>query len=330
MRILILALRYPETLVGGYESTLYRLIQGYHRHGHKIDLMAFVPRLADKTDRESVDPWCDNVLLFEDPFVPRWWSPRRWPSILHSPDSGTLGRSSKLFVEQLRDMLAHHPPDVVQIQGYSMLQYRKHLGRIPCIAFPADCMTLALERWKRATNPWVRARLALHGAKLRRMESTYRSFYAVVFVSQPDADRARQLSPGANIVRIPIGVDTEYFAPTDQGVEPTTIAFHGEMGYPPNVEASSWFIANILPELKRRHPAVRFLVIGANPAEQMLSAARGDPNIVVTGFVPDIRPHLQSASVLVAPMQSGSGMQNKVIEGMAMAKPMVVTSLAIA
>lgn len=331
MRILILSLHYPDTLADGYTCRLYRIIQGYHRHGHKVDLMAFTTGSSEAEVKcRLVDPWCDNIQLFPREIVPTWRSPRRWLTILHSLDSSTMKFSSKAFAERLREVLESRPPDVVQVDGYAMLQYRKHLKDIPCVAFPTDCATLALERKERVCNPLLAARLAVHRAKVRRMESTYHFFYASIFVAQADADRARQLSPGANIACIPNGVDADYFSPTDQAVEPETIAFHGSMGFPPNVEAAIWFITKVWPGLKTRHPRSRFLVVGANPAEQLLAAAAGDQSIVVTGSVSDVRPYLRSASVIAVPMQSGAGIKNKVLEAMAMAKPIVLTSLATA
>ena len=101
------------------------------------------------------------------------------------------------------------------------------------------------------------------------------------------------------------------------------------MSFPPNVEAATWFLAKVWPAIKKRRPTARFLVVGAHPAEQILSAARGDPNVIITGLVPDIRPHLHGAALLAVPMQSGAGIKNKVLEGMALAKPIVATRMAV-
>jgi polysaccharide biosynthesis protein PslH len=329
MRILILAQQYPDTLACGYRGRLYRQIQGYHRHGHQVDLMAFVAEPFDAVKRGLVEPYCREVMLFPEQSLPSRSSYRRWHTVFSRLDSGSLTHSSSAFAERLRARLRDQPPDVVQMDGYCMLQYRKQVKDIPCVAFPIDCSTLSVER-ERHRNPATRLRFALCAAKLRRMESRYNTFFASVFVATPDAQRAKQLSPEANIRCIPNGVDADYFAPTAGPVEPETIAFHGSMSFPPNIVAATWFIAEVWPSLRDRHPGARFLLVGTNPDEQILSAAAGDDRIVVTGFVPDIRPYLQSASVLVVPMQSGGGIKNKVLEGMAMAKPVVLTSLATA
>jgi polysaccharide biosynthesis protein PslH len=327
MRILMLSVQYPESLVGGYECTLYHIIEGYHRHGHKVDLMAFVPGDVADVKRGLVDSWCDNIFLFEPTDIPSWRSPRRWRNWF-SLNSSCSHCSSRAFTQRLRDILVANRPDLVHFEGYGMLQHRKHIGDVPCVAFPVDCATLAIERDGHKESGLRALWLALHRAKVRWMESRYDRFYGTMFVAQPDADRAKQLSPRANIVRIPNGVDTAYFAPTSDAVEPKTIALHGHMSFPPNAGAALWFMAEVWPELKRCHPTARFLVVGADPGKELLAAAKSHADVVVTGMVPDIRPYLQRASILVAPMHTGTGIKNKVLEGMAMAKPMVITSLA--
>lgn len=330
MRILILATMYPDTLACGYRHKLYRLLQGYHRHGHHVDLMAFIPPGSKPTlHRGLVEPWCDRIFLFENTVVPARRSVRRWLGALRSLDSNSLGCSSRALAAELGGMLRDSPPDLVQLDGYPMLQYGKYVSRVPCVAFPHDCYTLSLESEK-DKSPRNAVRLALQRLKVRNMERRYNTFSVCFFVARPDAERARELSPGTNAAWAPNGVDADYFAPAGELAEPDTIAFHGNMAFPPNVEAATWFMREVWPTIKARHSKSRFLVVGANPDQRVLDVARGDSRIVVTGSVSDIRPHLQRAQVLVVPMRSGGGIKNKVLEGMALSKPVVATGLAMA
>jgi polysaccharide biosynthesis protein PslH len=327
MRILILAEIYPDTLACGFKGPLCKHIQGYHRHGHKVDVMAFPDCPISELKRGLIEPYCDNIDLFERPVVPPRQSLQRWLGVLSSPDSDTMKCASPEFAGHLRSVLASRPPDVVAFEAYSMLQYRKYIENIPCVAFAADCKTLALEREK-FYNLFRTARLTMHKMKVLRVERTYGSYYAAVFVAQPDADRARELSPNAHIVCIPNGVDVDYFSPAGAAADPETVVFHGSMNFPPNFEAAVWFIKKVWPGLAARHPNARFFVVGVNPVEKILAVARSDNRIVITGSVPDVRVYLEKASVAAVPMQTGSGIKNKVLEGMAMAKPVVLTSMA--
>ena len=96
------------------------------------------------------------------------------------------------------------------------------------------------------------------------------------------------------------------------------------MDYWPNIDAVSWFAHDVLPEIRKHDPSARFYVVGMNPANPVRALA-GDPAVTVTGRVADVRPYLAHARVVVAPLRVARGIQNKVLEAMAMAKPVVVS-----
>ncbi|HEY0182487.1 MAG TPA: glycosyltransferase, partial [Rhodopila sp.] len=104
--------------------------------------------------------------------------------------------------------------------------------------------------------------------------------------------------------------------------------FTGTMDYPPNADAVVWFATEILPLIRRMLPGARFHIVGSNPNQEVLRLARLD-GVFVTGRVPDVRPYIAHATASVAPMRIARGIQNKVLEAMAMARPVVLTSAAL-
>ena len=104
------------------------------------------------------------------------------------------------------------------------------------------------------------------------------------------------------------------------------LVFTGQMDYRPNVEAVAWFAAEVLPRLRQTHPAVRFAIVGRAPTAAVQALAA--PDVIVTGAVDDVRPWLAAASVCVAPLHLARGIQNKVLEAMAMARPVVASPAA--
>ena len=152
---------------------------------------------------------------------------------------------------------------------------------------------------------------------------------ASLLVSAPEAELFRKLAPesSARIGWFSNGVDTAYFAPGafDNPYAPgeRAIVFCGAMDYWPNVDAVQWFVQHVLPALQ----GVRFYIVGARPAPEVLALAAAD--VVVTGTVPDVRPYVQHAALSVAPLRIARGIQNKVLEAMAMAKTVVVTPQAL-
>jgi glycosyltransferase involved in cell wall biosynthesis len=104
--------------------------------------------------------------------------------------------------------------------------------------------------------------------------------------------------------------------------------FTGTMDYPPNVDAVVWFATNVLPIIRRAHPNARFFIVGSNPSEDVKCLTKLD-GVTVTGRVADVRPYIFHATASVGPMRIARGIQNKVLEAMAMGKPVIVTPGAL-
>jgi sugar transferase (PEP-CTERM/EpsH1 system associated) len=177
---------------------------------------------------------------------------------------------------------------------------------------------------------WVHAREA---EKLQAFErATAARADASLFVSNAERQlfTSRIALPGRDVRAISNGIDLAFYDPLadfPRSGTPETplLVFTGQMDYRPNVEAVAGFADEVLPILLRRHPDLRFAIVGRNPtpAVQRLSER---PGIIVTGSVPDVRTWLAAASIVVAPLRIARGIQNKVLEAMAMARPVVASA----
>jgi sugar transferase (PEP-CTERM/EpsH1 system associated) len=126
------------------------------------------------------------------------------------------------------------------------------------------------------------------------------------------------------------GVDAEFFSPAHTFASPYArdeipLVFTGAMDYWPNVDAAVWFAQNVLPAVRQQRPGIRFYIVGRSPDAAVLALA-ADPAVVVTGTVADVRPYIAHAAVVVAPLRIARGIQNKVLEAMAMAKAVVASA----
>jgi sugar transferase (PEP-CTERM/EpsH1 system associated) len=160
------------------------------------------------------------------------------------------------------------------------------------------------------------------------------AFDASLFVSEAEARDFRRLAPesAAKVGHFNNGVDTAYFSPDHSfespfSTEGPALVFTGAMDYWPNADAVTWFAREVLPLVRKEVPAVRFYIVGSRP-DAMVQGLAGE-GVEVTGRVPDVRPFLAHAAMVVAPLRIARGIQNKVLEGMAMGKAVVATPQAM-
>jgi len=178
--------------------------------------------------------------------------------------------------------------------------------------------------------------------KLARYERhVLRAHDAVAAVSQTDARALQQIAPGLIVHVVPNGVDTAEFVPRAPVVDRAAaeshdtaedqdrsadLVFTGKMDYRPNIDAVLWFAEAILPRVRAQIPAARFVIVGQQPHARLAPLA-GRDDVLLTGWVEDVKPYIAGAAVYVAPLRMGGGTRLKVLQAMSLAKPIVSTTL---
>ncbi len=224
----------------------------------------------------------------------------------------------------------------VVVFSAAMAQY---VPQAPGLRSVVDFCDVDSDKWRQYAEKkrWPASQLYRYEASrlLRYERAVAARSDAALFVSREEAALFAQLAPesAGHIGHFNNGVDTVYFAPQLDSVNPyppgqRAVVFTGAMDYWPNVDAVEWFAREILPLVRREQPAVRFHIVGARPTPAVLALARLD-GVSVSGTVPDVRPYLQHAELAVAPLRVARGIQNKVLEAMAMARTVVVTPQAL-
>ena len=242
-------------------------------------------------------------------------------------------------------LAARHAIDAVVAFSSAMAQYAQRLPEVPMLV---DFVDVDSAKWSEyaANHRWPMSWLydregksLLAYERLVAMQAT-RSF----FVTEKESALFGQLAPecAAKVDTISNGVDADFFAPDPGRPSPFAaaqaspvatgpeipIVFTGAMDYWPNIDAVTWFVSDIWPTLRSRWPQLRFYIVGRSPPASVQALA--DSSVVVTGTVPDVRPYLQYASVVVAPLRVARGIQNKILEAMAMARPVVAAQGCVA
>jgi sugar transferase (PEP-CTERM/EpsH1 system associated) len=197
-----------------------------------------------------------------------------------------------------------------------------------------DMVDVDSDKWRQYAETSIWPFSAIYAREHRTLlafeRSCARAFDATLLVSPVETALFRSLAPEAagRIHTVTNGVDIDYFDPRRECANPypgaPAIVFTGAMDYWPNIEGVTWFATAILPRLRARRSDLAFFIVGINPAPAVRRLA-GLPGVTVTGRVADILPYLRHAAAVVAPLRIARGTQNKVLEAMAMARPVIAT-----
>ncbi len=300
---------------------------------HTVDLLSFLAP-GDRLDRDSpLHTLCRRIATAPQPLRS---TRRRALDTLTSPlpDMGLRLESAEMHT-QARAWLAEGY-DLIQVEGIEVAQYAlQHRGRAAVVFDDHNCEYLLQQRNAltdlRRPARWLAAAYSLvQWRKLRAYEAAIlRASDAVVAVSEADAAALRALAPGVEVAVVPNGIDLDAYRPApDVGPASGALVFTGKMDYRPNIDAALWFGHEVLPLITARAPHARFQVVGMNPHPR-LDALRAHPAVEITGAVDDTRPFIRQGAVYIIPMRVGGGTRFKALEAMAMARPIVSTTLGI-
>jgi polysaccharide biosynthesis protein PslH len=328
LRVLVVSPYLPSRLAGG-PIRVHGLITSLPAP-HTVSLLAFAQRGQQRAEvATEIRDRCDEVVLVPNERRGIAGTPKRALQLR----SLLSGRSFERHVHErpalqaaLDRMCGRSPFDVVQIEHSFMRHYR----------FPS---TAALVLDEHNVEHEIRSRTMalvrpgarklydyLNHLKLRAEEErSWQDVDACAVTSPRDEATIRRALPRALTAVVPNAVDTEFFSPSGKPRERDTILFYGTLSYYPNLDGLLFFLREVMPLVRRGSPSARLKIVGADPPEALRRFATRD--ITFTGFVDDLRPHLEGASVIIAPLRIGGGTRLKVLEAMAMAAPVVSTSL---
>jgi glycosyltransferase involved in cell wall biosynthesis len=233
------------------------------------------------------------------------------------------------MTQAIRRALDEEPYDVLHLEHLrgAELAHALHASDPPLVFDSVDSISLLFERAKKHAPRWQSRLLArLDLGRTRRYEAQFARRFAHILVTSPEDREALAALTGDSkpLVVLPNGVDLDYFAPLGKPRQPDTVVFSGKMSYHANTAAALDLVQKVMPGVWAERPETLVWLAGKDPP-QVLRALSEDQRVIVTGTVPDLRPYLGRASVAVTPLRYGVGIQNKVLEAMAMATPVVTT-----
>jgi sugar transferase (PEP-CTERM/EpsH1 system associated) len=260
----------------------------------------------------------------------------RWARALSSLARGGTATAGAFYspglVRVLREWTVDTRFGVALASSSAMVSYlrRRELAGVPAVV---DLVDVDSQKWfdYAASSRGPRASLyQTEGRRLRNLESSLPSWArAVTLVSEAETELFRSFCPSPDVHTIPNGVDLDYFRPQSPALAEEGCVFVGALDYKPNIDAVTWFCKEVWPAVRENNPHARLRLVGRQPVADVLRLDEV-PGVEVVGQVPDVRPHLSWAAIAVAPLRIARGVQNKVLEALAMRKPVVASPQALA
>lgn len=326
LHILLISRCPPYPLYLGDRLIVWHLIRELTQQGFTFDLIALTQRPDDASEQHHYAHLFRSITLIpETPrtlaqYLYRMLNPlARFPRMAAQAWSGALWQS---VTDHLR---THRYEGVHVFGGVQVYEIAQALGSHPAIITPYESFALYMAR-QRQQAPTLMNRVQ-EGAARAYERWMYQPYKQVVVLAEPDAQALRQLSPGLPLTVIPNGIDLDYFTGERPAVVPNSLLYVGNYEYPPNVEAALLLIDRIFPQVRAAIPEATVSIVGNAPPPELI--ARAGPGVVITGRIPEVRDAYAQAAVFAAPLITGAGIKNKVLEALAMRVPVVGTPLSV-
>jgi glycosyltransferase involved in cell wall biosynthesis len=336
LRILYVSPMPPSPPRAGAQARMHGLISSLARR-HEITVLSLFDEDFDPEDcRRGLRDHCRDVILVPNPFGRDGLAKRMLQ--LRSMASFRSFEHHRFLVPPLQDeldrVLQRQRFDVVNLEFPYLAHFRLRQSPpgTPPPPLVLDAHEIAYDIVRQIAQSDVslgrRLYAELNWRKLRRDErAAFRSADGIYACSVADQERVLTDAPSARTVVIPNAADVDFYQPrpSDPPSDGRTVVFFGLLSTFPNIDGVLFFLREIWPRIAAERPEARCKIIGARPPASVVQLA--GPRVEIAGFVEDLRPHLAAGAVLVVPLRLGGGTRLKIVEGMAMGKPIVSTAL---
>ncbi|WJW74459.1 TIGR03087 family PEP-CTERM/XrtA system glycosyltransferase [Thiohalobacter sp. IOR34] len=332
--LLFLAHRIPYPPNKGDKIRSYHILR-YLAERFRVHLGAFVDDSHDWRYADRLQAWCAETCLL--PLNPRRSRLRSLSGLIAGEALSLPYYRDAALARWVDGLCSRHDISHVFVFSSPMAQYVLD-RRFATARRVIDFVDVDSDKWRQyaQSKPWPLSWVYRREAeRLAAFECRAAQVADVsLFVSAREAGLFRELCPDVGRVdHFDNGVDWRYFSPIPESDNPYAehsrpIVFTGAMDYWANVDAVSWFAREVFPRIRELQPFAEFVIVGSRPGDEVRRLEK-QPGVRVTGSVEDVRPYLEHAYLSVAPLRIARGVQNKVLEAMAMAKPVVATRAAL-
>lgn len=324
MKLLVLLSRVPYPLEKGDKLRAYHLMARLARR-HEIILCCLSDGPTDPEHIAHLRAFCSHIEVVR---IPRWRILLKLGSALFARLPFQVAYFHHAAAQRAIDrVIRDHQPDHVLCQLVRTTEYvRSHPTLAKTLDY-MDTLSKGMERRTRNAPVHLRPLFQTETRRLIRYENLmFDLFDHTVIISAQDREYIYHPLRD-RVAVIPNGVDTDHFAPREQEKK-YDLVFTGNMNYPPNIDSVVFLVQKVLPIVRQQRPGTTLLISGVDPSPEVKDLAKRDPLVEVSGWVKDIRNSYAAAHIFIAPMQIGTGLQNKLLEAMAMRMPCITSALA--
>ncbi len=324
MRILFVTSRIPYPPYRGDKLKIFNLIRQLAAR-HELFLLTFVQNREELSWVPELRKYCRRVEAVRLSSAASLW--HCLTALPGSVPFQVAYFSSRSMVKAVQRLVAEIDPDVIHTHLIRMAQYTAGIPDRRRVLDLTDAVSLYLQQFSVAVrNPLKRFALRSELHRMLRYEPILSRFDRALVCSTVDREALLRNVPDARVDVMENGVDLDSLTvPADRcSVDPFRIIYTGNMSYYPNADGARYFVRSIFPLVKRAVPQARVYLVGQNPPRSVRSLARSD--VIVTGFVKDIRGEYLKSAVAISPVRFGAGTLNKILEPLALGIPVVATS----
>ena len=326
MNILYLCHRFPYPPKRGGKIRPFNMIRHLHAAGHKVTVCSLARTESEAQEGAGIAEHCT---AFQMGHVKERLQIARMLIRLPLATPSSMGYFySPDLAAKVNLLLASQTWDLIFVHCSSVAQYVEQVNTVPKILDFGDMDSQKWLEYAHYKSFPLSLGYTLEGNKMLWAEKRLaRRFDLCTATTRAEWQTLNDYNTGAATDWFPNGVDAQFFSPGDGAYDADTISFIGRMDYYPNQECMQRFCDQVWPLLRAQRPQMKLLIVGADPSPAM-TALGGLPGVTVTGSVPDVRPYIRSSALMVAPLAIARGTQNKILEAMAMAVPVVTSSVA--
>lgn len=328
LRVAYVTAAFPFPLSSGYLRHFH--LMGQLAADHEVHLLSVVGSGFRPEHLAPVTEVTASIQTFPQPAASALGKLRRIARLL---DPSRPGPAARALAAALDEQIRLGAVDVVVVSGKeTMLAADTARGRVPIVVDLCDAASSRITQEMELASGMRRAALHLRRRNLRRVERHLVEVGDVLVIASA-RDREALVEEGTGVraldaVVVPNGVDLDHWKRSEH-VLGDAVVFCGNLGYLPNADAARHLVHEVMPRVWARHPDAEVVIVGTGASPDLAEDLRHSL-VHLTGAVPDVRPHLEGAAVFAAPLRIATGIQNKLLEAMAMELPVVTSSVAAA